>query len=75
MRIKQPRMREANGEFAGYVDTGRLNKPVAHWLLPESGMLYRDMLVHRGASANQTKPVRVITNEQQRKFFFALVMQ
>ena len=68
-------MREANGEFAGYVDTGRLNKPVAHWLLPESGMLYRDMLVYRGASANQTKPVRVITNEQQRKFFFALVMQ
>jgi hypothetical protein len=38
-------------------------------------MLYRDMLVYRGASANQTKPVRVITNEQQRKFFFALVMQ
>jgi len=67
-------MREANGEFAGYVDTGRLQKPVAHWLQPQTAMLYRDMMVFKGASANQLKPVRVIMNEKQRKFFFSLRM-
>ncbi len=65
-------MRVANGEFAGYVDTGRLKKPVAHWLQPQTAILYRDMMVYNGASANQLKPVRVITNEKQRKFFFGL---
>ena len=68
-------MREANGEFAGYVDTGRIKKPVAHWLQPETTILYRDMMVFRGASANQLKPVRVIMNEKQRKFFFSLIME
>ncbi len=68
-------MREANGEFAGYVDTERLKKPVAHWLQPETAMLYRDMMVLKGASANQLKPVRVIMNERQRKFFFGLLME
>ena len=65
-------MRATNGEFAGYVDTGRLNKPVAHWLQPQTAILYRDMMVYKGASANQLKPVRVIMNEKQRKFFFGL---
>ena len=68
-------MRKANGEFAGYVDTGRIKKPVAHWIQPETSMLYRDMMVFKGASANQLKPVRVIMNEKQRKFFFGLLME
>ena len=68
-------MREANGEFAGYVDTGRLKKPVAHWLQPQSAILYRDMMVYKGASASQIKPVHVIVNEKQRKFFFGLIME
>ena len=68
-------MRKANGEFAGYVDTGRLKEPVAHWLQPQTAMLYRDMMVFKGASANQLKPVRVIMNEKQRQFFFALLME
>lgn len=68
-------MRQANGEFAGYVDTGRIKKPVAHWLQPETAMLYRDMMVLKGASAGQFKPVRIIMNERQRKFFFGLLME
>lgn len=66
---------KANGEFAGYVDTGRLKEPVAHWLQPQTAMLYRDMMVFKGASANQLKPVRVIMNEKQRQFFFVLLMK
>ncbi len=68
-------MREANGEYALMVDTGKLNKPVAHWLQPQSAILYRDMMVYKGASANQLKPVHVIVNEKQRKFFFGLIME
>ena len=30
------------------------------------------MMVLRGSSMSQLKPVRVIMNERQRKFFFAL---
>lgn len=30
------------------------------------------MMVFRGASLNQLKPVRIIMNERQRKFFYAL---
>ena len=57
------------------LETARLKKPVAHWLQPQTAMLYRDMMVYNGASANQIKPVRVIQNEKQRKFFFGLMMR
>ena len=58
--------------FSVFYDGGKLGKPEAWWLQPESNMLYRDIMVYRGAPANQLKPVRVILNEKQRKFFFAL---
>ena len=38
-------------------------------------LLYRDMMVFKGASLNQLKPVRVIMNERQRKFFFGLIQE
>lgn len=58
--------------FSVFYDSGKLGKPEVWWLQPESNMLYRDIMVYRGAPANQLKPVRVILNEKQRKFFFAL---
>ena len=33
------------------------------------------MMVFKGAPANQIKPVHVIFNERQRKFFYALRME
>ena len=39
---------------------------------PETFILYREMLQMKGYSVGQTKPVTVITNEVQRKFFFSL---
>lgn len=58
--------------FSGFYDSKKLGKPEAWWLQPETNMLYRDKMVYQGAPANQLKPVRVILNEKQRKFFFAL---
>ena len=49
-----------------------LDKPDVYFLQPETSLLYRDLMVLRGASLNQLKPVRVIINERQRKFFFGL---
>ncbi len=52
-----------------------LGKPDVQFLQPETSLLYRDMMVFRGASLNQLKPVRVIANERQRKFFYALLQE
>lgn len=39
-------------------------------LEPETYSLYRELMVMKGAIATQIKPVRVIHNEMQRRFFF-----
>lgn len=43
------------------------------FLQPETNLLYRDMMVIQGASPSQLKSVRIIMNEQQRRFFFKFV--
>ena len=42
------------------------------FLQPETYLLYRDLLLMKGYSVGQLKPVNVISNEMQRKFFFGL---
>ena len=41
----------------------------------ETYMLYRDVMIMRGASASQLKPLHVVRNEFQRKFLFKLDME
>lgn len=41
-------------------------------LQKETYMLYRDVMIMKGTSASQLKPINVIRNEFQRKFLFAL---
>ena len=67
-------IKAANARFGPNVEKGTIKPPVAYWLQPETAMLYRDMMIFKGASSNQLKPVRVIANERQRKFFFGLRM-
>ena len=64
---------EANPRYSYAVEHGQLQKPNALLLQPETGLLYRDMMVYKGASPSQLKPVHVIINEKQRRFFFGLV--
>ena len=68
-------MREQNEVFGENIDEGSLETPIAYWLQPQTSILYRDMMVFKGAPANQIKPVHVILNERQRKFFYALRME
>ncbi|MBR5337447.1 MAG: GH3 auxin-responsive promoter family protein [Lachnospiraceae bacterium] len=41
-------------------------------LQPETYMLYREVMIMKGASASQLKPINVVRNEFQRKFLFGL---
>ena len=68
------RLCEANPVYYDCFADHWLDKPDVYFLQPETQLLYRDMMVMRGASLNQLKPVRVIMNERQRKFFFGLRM-
>ncbi len=64
---------EANPRYAYAVEHGQLPRPEVTLLPPQTGILYREMMIYRGANPNQLKPVHVISNERQRKFFFALL--
>lgn len=66
---------EANPVYEECYDDNWLDKPEVCFLQPQTSLLYRDMMVFRGASLNQLKPVRVIMNEKQRQFFFALTQE
>ena len=68
------RLCEANPVYYDCYADHWLDKPEVYFLQPETQLLYRDMMVMRGASMNQLKPVRVIMNERQRRFFFGLRM-
>lgn len=59
-------------KFAQIYVSNRIQPSVSYWLQPETTFLYRDLQIMKGAPAGQLKPVRVITNEEQRKFFFGL---
>ena len=63
---------EANPVYRDCYDDEWLDKPEVYFLQPETSILYRDMMVFKGASLNQLKPVRVIMNERQKAFFFSL---
>ena len=39
---------------------------------PETFVLYREVMLAKGASITQLKPVTIIGNEFQRKYFFSL---
>lgn len=66
---------EVNPVYMGCYEDHWLDKPEVYFLQPETSILYRDMMVFRGASMNQLKPVRVIMNQRQKKFFFGLLQE
>lgn len=63
---------EANEVYEDCVKDHSMQKPVAFWLQPESTFLWRDLQIMKGRSASQLKPLRVIMNDDQKKFFYIL---
>lgn len=63
---------KANGEFETVYEDAEIQAPECWFEWPQTQLLYLDREVYKGANASQLKPVHVISNENQRKFFMAL---
>lgn len=64
-----------NPSMGDKVKTGICSPTKVEILQPETCLLYRDLMIMKGASAAQLKPVHVIKNEFQRKFFFKMTTE
>lgn len=63
---------EKNESYARHLENGTLSPLKLEILEMQTYRLYRDLLIYKGASANQIKPVHVIDNPVKEKFFFGL---
>ncbi|MEG1926970.1 MAG: hypothetical protein RR415_14655, partial [Ruthenibacterium sp.] len=61
---------KANPCLADMAKHGTFGATRVNFLEKESYNLYTDLRVFRGAAPSQIKPVTVIHNDMQRKFFF-----
>ena len=68
----QEKLLEASKNIAHHFEDGYLGPLRLELLQPETYLLYRDVMIMKGTSASQLKPVHVIRNEFQRRFFFKL---
>lgn len=70
--VLEEKLAEANPSMGDKVRSGVCGDTRLNILEKETYALYRDMMVKKGVASSQLKPVRVIANEIQRKFFFGL---
>ncbi len=63
----------ANLSFKGAIEKGNMLPPDLRILQPETYLLYRDIMVMKGTTPSQLKPVHVTGNPFQEKFFLKLV--
>ena len=66
------KMSQANPSYGDKVRTGVLGPMELIFLQAETYQAYRDLMIRKGTSANQLKPVRVIDTPIKKKFFFTL---
>ena len=71
--IIEDKLSIANPSFGAKVKEGILAPTVLKFVQQETYALYRDLMIMKGASENQIKPVRVIDNLFKEKYFFKLV--
>ncbi len=62
-----------NPSYGDKVANGRLAKLDLRFVQPETYLLYRDLMISKGAAAAQLKPPRILGNEIQRRFFLVLL--
>ncbi|MCQ2457677.1 MAG: GH3 auxin-responsive promoter family protein [Clostridia bacterium] len=63
---------EANPVYEECIRDHSMRRAKACWLQPETTFLWRELQIAKGKSAGQLKPVRTVSNEDQRKFFFIM---
>lgn len=64
---------EANPSFGAKIRTGVLGRTRLCITQQQTYMLYRDLMIMKGVSPNQLKPVRVIDTPMKERFFFNLL--
>ena len=64
---------EANPSMGDKLARGIAGKSKLYFLAEETTLLYRDMMILKGVSSAQLKPVRVIDNVVKHNFFYALI--
>ena len=64
---------EANPSMGDKLARGIAGKSKLYFLEEETTLLYRDMMIMKGVSSAQLKPVRVIDNVVKHNFFYALI--
>lgn len=70
--VLEEELAKANPSMGEKVKTGKCGATRLNILEPETYLLYRDLMLNKGVASGQLKPVHIITNELQRKFFFGL---
>ncbi len=72
-KLIEEKLSIANPSFGAKVKNGILSKTVLYFEQQETYALYRDLMIMRGVSGNQLKPVRVIDTPMKKKFFGGLI--
>lgn len=71
--IADEKMGIANPSYGSKVKDSILLPMSLEFVQPETYYLYRDLLLFRGVSENQIKPVHVIDTPRKERFFFSLL--
>ena len=70
--VLEEKLMQANPAYGQMVRDGVLGSMELVVLQQQTYQLYREMMIMKGVSSNQMKPVRVIDTPQKEKFFFNL---
>ena len=68
--VLDEQLMHANPSYGEMVRNGVLGPLEIVFLQQQTYQLYRDVMIARGYSANQLKPVRIIDTPQKQRFFF-----
>ena len=70
--VLEEKLMQANPSYGEMVREGVLGRMELVVLQQQTYQLYREMMIMKGVSSNQLKPVRVIDTPQKERFFFSL---
>ena len=70
--VFEEKLMQANPSYGDKIRRGELLPMELFFLQQQTYQLYRDLMIMKGYSANQLKPVRVIDDPNVKKFFFGL---
>ena len=70
--VLEDKLRQSNPAYAQLALKGEIGPLEIIFLQQQTYQFYRDMMIRKGASANQLKPVRVIDTPMKKDFFFSL---